>query len=80
MSVTSPCIKLCVLDDRFGLCLGCGRTLNEIGQWGSLSEVQRSTLLPAFPVRLAALETRAGRRKALEQRAAQISTTGAGAE
>lgn len=74
MSVTTPCIKLCVLDERFGLCLGCGRTPDEIGAWGSLSEAERIALLPALPERLTALETRAGRRRALEQLTGTVAT------
>ncbi|MFI4961462.1 MAG: DUF1289 domain-containing protein, partial [Hyphomicrobiales bacterium] len=25
--IESPCVKICTLDARFGLCLGCGRTI-----------------------------------------------------
>jgi len=35
-SVPSPCIKVCTLDAK-GICVGCGRTLSEIGQWSRLS-------------------------------------------
>ncbi len=28
-----PCVKICTLDARSGLCLGCGRTLDEIARW-----------------------------------------------
>ncbi|MES2522435.1 MAG: DUF1289 domain-containing protein [Gemmatimonadota bacterium] len=36
----SPCIKVCVLDpdDR---CRGCGRTIDEIRLWSSMSNAQR---------------------------------------
>lgn len=56
-AVQSPCIKICVLDQKSGLCIGCGRTLNEIGQWLSLSEAERSRVMRELPRRLAALET-----------------------
>jgi uncharacterized protein len=69
MQITTPCIKLCVLDERFGLCLGCGRTLSEIGAWSAMSEAERGALMPALPERLAALGTRTGRRRALTGRA-----------
>ena len=69
MHITSPCVKLCVLDDRFDLCLGCGRTSGEIATWGALSEPQRAALMPALPQRLAAIGTRQGRRAALAGRA-----------
>ena len=53
------------MDDRFGLCLGCGRTLGEIAAWGTMSEPARRALLPALPERLAALGSRKGRARAL---------------
>ncbi len=35
--VPSPCINVCTLDPAGTLCLGCGRTLGEIGEWASAS-------------------------------------------
>lgn len=31
--VASPCIKVCVVDGPTGWCLGCARSLSEIGGW-----------------------------------------------
>ncbi|WP_129777113.1 DUF1289 domain-containing protein [Peristeroidobacter soli] len=39
-AVASPCIKVCVLDAR-QVCIGCGRTIDEIAQWSRLTEEQR---------------------------------------
>ena len=39
-AVASPCIKVCVLDAR-QVCVGCGRTIDEIAQWSRLTEEQR---------------------------------------
>lgn len=39
-AVASPCIKVCVLDAR-SVCVGCGRTIDEITQWSRLTEEQR---------------------------------------
>ena len=50
---SSPCTKVCVLDARTGLCEGCGRTRDEIGLWGSLSEPQRRAVMAVLPERLA---------------------------
>ncbi|MFG5118632.1 DUF1289 domain-containing protein [Methylorubrum sp. POS3] len=50
---SSPCTKVCVLDARNGLCEGCGRTREEIGLWGSLSEPQRRAIMAILPERLA---------------------------
>ncbi|WP_171070278.1 DUF1289 domain-containing protein [Methylobacterium terricola] len=51
---SSPCIRLCVLDPATGLCEGCGRTGDEIGAWGSLSEAERLRIMAILPGRLAA--------------------------
>ena len=39
--VPSPCISVCRMDDRSGLCLGCFRTLDEIVQWGSSGDADK---------------------------------------
>ena len=69
MAISSPCIKLCVMDDRFGICLGCGRTLGEIGGWGGLDEAERLAIMAGLPERLAPLGSRKGRRAALAKSA-----------
>jgi uncharacterized protein len=51
MSVSSPCTKVCTIDTQSGLCLGCGRTLGEIAQWGSLSETERRRIMAELPQR-----------------------------
>ena len=56
--VTTPCIKLCVVDREAGLCAGCGRTLAEIGGWLGLSEAERRTIIAELPARLAGLAER----------------------
>lgn len=42
------------MDAASGLCTGCGRALDEIARWGSLSDVERSTIMRVLPERLAA--------------------------
>lgn len=51
--ISTPCIKICVIDPASGLCEGCGRTLAEIAQWGRLSERERQAIMAALPKRLA---------------------------
>lgn len=41
-----------MLDAVTGLCEGCGRTREEIGLWGSLSELQRLAVMAVLPERL----------------------------
>lgn len=49
---STPCIKLCVLDDATGLCEGCGRTRDEIARWGLLGEPERRAIMAGLPARL----------------------------
>lgn len=41
---STPCVRNCCLDDD-NVCLGCGRALDEILQWQSVSEMQRDDWL-----------------------------------
>jgi len=43
--VDSPCIDLCATDPESGLCIGCGRTPEEIANWVSFSEKQKEQVL-----------------------------------
>ena len=49
--ITTPCIKVCVVDGESSLCLGCFRTLAEIAGWGALSEAERLRLIAELPSR-----------------------------
>lgn len=53
-TVSSPCIKICIVDGIADICLGCGRTLPEIAKWGSLSEDQRLAIMATLPERMKA--------------------------
>lgn len=55
MSIESPCIRLCRMDARYGLCEGCGRTLAEIAGWLSMSADERQAVMEALPGRLATM-------------------------
>ena len=52
----SPCVKICTHDPERGLCLGCGRTLEEIGDWFSMTDAERRALMDTLPARLKALK------------------------
>lgn len=43
--INSPCIDLCTTDSESGLCIGCGRTPEEIANWVSFSEKQKEQVL-----------------------------------
>jgi predicted Fe-S protein YdhL (DUF1289 family) len=40
----SPCIGICEMDARTGLCSGCQRTIEEITAWGSAGDDYRRTV------------------------------------
>ena len=41
----SPCIKVCQMDPQRDLCMGCGRTLDEIARWASMDEAERERVM-----------------------------------
>jgi len=58
--IETPCVKTCTLDARSGFCLGCGRTIDEIAQWTTLSDAERKRVMAELPRRLAAMANTAG--------------------
>ena len=52
--IATPCIEICTLEARSGLCLGCGRTVDEIARWTAMSEAERARVMSELPWRLAA--------------------------
>ncbi|MGE5158854.1 MAG: DUF1289 domain-containing protein [Gemmatimonas sp.] len=53
MSKDTPCIAVCIIDPRTGLCFGCGRTLPEIASWHRLEGAERARLMALLPQRMA---------------------------
>jgi uncharacterized protein len=59
MQVTeSPCVQVCSIDGPTGLCVGCGRTLAEIGRWVAMTPQERRRVMVDLPARLAAADLR----------------------
>lgn len=56
-SIKSPCTKVCAVDGHTGYCLGCGRTLLEIGQWTRMTDEAREAVIALLPGRIVRLET-----------------------
>ena len=50
-AIATPCIKVCVVDGASSLCLGCFRTLSEIGGWSGLSDEERAAVMAELPAR-----------------------------
>ena len=59
--IESPCVGVCVIDERTGLCAGCLRTLDEVALWGSSSAAERAEILERVDRRRAADGLDAGR-------------------
>lgn len=41
----SPCILVCAMDARTGLCLGCHRTMDEIAGWSAAGDAEKRAIL-----------------------------------
>jgi uncharacterized protein len=53
MSIETPCIAVCMIDPRTGLCFGCGRTLPEIARWHRIDGAERLAIMEVLPARMA---------------------------
>lgn len=60
--IDSPCIKLCVIHPESRTCVGCFRTIDEIGAWSRLTPDQRLEIMAALPARASQLTKRRGGR------------------
>jgi predicted Fe-S protein YdhL (DUF1289 family) len=54
-SIETPCNRVCVVHPTLGLCIGCGRSLEEIGRWIDFAPAERTRIMAQLPSRLAAL-------------------------
>jgi len=52
-AIATPCVKVCVVDGASGLCLGCWRTLSEIGGWAGMTDEARAVVMAELPGRAA---------------------------
>lgn len=52
--ISTPCIKVCAVSGLTSQCIGCGRTLQEIASWGTLTEEQRRAIMAELPERMSA--------------------------
>jgi predicted Fe-S protein YdhL (DUF1289 family) len=59
-------VQICVIDQGSKLCVGCGRTLNEIAAWGGLDEAARLAIMAGLKARLVAARARGQRTPMLE--------------
>ena len=51
-TIETPCTKVCIVEHKSGLCLGCARTLAEIANWSGYTDSERSSIMTELPLRL----------------------------
>jgi len=52
--IESPCVRVCTLDPASGLCVGCGRSLDEIARWTQMTDAERARVIAEAGRRAAA--------------------------
>jgi uncharacterized protein len=60
-ALSTPCVMVCVIDPLSALCIGCGRTAEEIAAWTAISEAERLAVMAGLGERLANARSRASR-------------------
>ncbi len=60
LPIPSPCVALCRIDPASDLCVGCGRTLDEIARWSTGTEMWRAGVIAGLGERLAAVSRETG--------------------
>jgi predicted Fe-S protein YdhL (DUF1289 family) len=51
MTVASPCISICSINETTGLCTGCFRTVEEVAGWLYFNEFQKTQILDMLKAR-----------------------------
>lgn len=62
--VDSPCVKICTIHPAERICIGCYRTIEEIGGWGRMTPEARKAIMAELPSRAPRLAKRRGGRRA----------------
>ncbi|HZD92436.1 MAG TPA: DUF1289 domain-containing protein [Pseudolabrys sp.] len=58
--IETPCVNICTVDPRSGLCRGCGRTVDEIARWAGMASGERRRIMAELQERRAG-DTQAAR-------------------
>lgn len=66
--IESPCVKVCVVHPEERICIGCLRTLDEIGGWSRMSPEARQAVMAELPSRKGRVAKRRGGRAARLER------------
>jgi uncharacterized protein len=54
-AIATPCTRVCVVHPTLKLCLGCGRSIDEIAGWIGYNAAERAQIMAQLPARLARL-------------------------
>jgi predicted Fe-S protein YdhL (DUF1289 family) len=54
-AIESPCTRVCVVHPMHKLCIGCGRSLDEIAHWIEFDDAKRRHIMAQLPARLRTL-------------------------
>jgi predicted Fe-S protein YdhL (DUF1289 family) len=65
--IESPCVQVCVVHPETRLCVGCSRSIDEIGQWSRMTPEARRAVMDELPSRQAAPKSRRGGRAARQR-------------
>jgi uncharacterized protein len=55
--IESPCVNICTLDARSGMCLDCGRSIDEIARWTAMSAAERASVMKELSSRLTTIKS-----------------------
>lgn len=55
LTIESPCISICTMDEMSGFCLGCYRTLAEIQDWWDFDNTEKKNIVEKASQRAASL-------------------------
>jgi predicted Fe-S protein YdhL (DUF1289 family) len=58
--IESPCVKLCAIHPVEKICVGCYRSLAEIGNWSRMPPEARRAIMAELPARAPRLRQRRG--------------------
>lgn len=58
--IESPCVRVCVVHPETRLCIGCARSIDEIGRWSRMTPEERRAVMSDLPGRTPAPTGRRG--------------------
>ncbi|MEM1236798.1 MAG: DUF1289 domain-containing protein [Pseudomonadota bacterium] len=61
--IESPCVKLCAIHPVEKICVGCLRSMEEIGGWSTMPAETRRSIMEELPTRAPRLKSRRGGRR-----------------